>query len=319
MRWKEFVKDYLTFTRKERIGLLIIIIILPGIWIFPALVGRGSAKSVPGDTSWMVAAKKLQHEESSSQKDHKTADENIDELVYEKPVTAYAASPKPELFYFDPNGLSVEGWKRLGMREKTISTIQKYISKGGHFYKTEDLKKIYGIHPDEYARLEPYIKIETANNQKDLNESYPKKEFSKPVTNSPKYDLVDINVADTSVFIALPGIGSKLAARILNFRDKLGGFYSIDQVGEVYGLADSVFQKIKTYLRLENISVKKININTATKDDMKLHPYLRWNLANAIVEFRNQHGRFNSIDDLKKIALITEEVFAKIKPYVSVE
>jgi competence protein ComEA len=319
MGWKEFAKDYLTFTRKERIGLLIIIIIVPGIWIFPGLVSRGRSKPIPGDTSWIIAAKKLQHEESYSQNDSKKGDENINELVYEKPVTGYAAGLKTELFYFDPNSLSFEGWKRLGMREKTITTIQKYTSKGGHFYKAEDLKRIYGIHPDEYARLEPYIKIETANNQKSLNESYTKKEFSKPVNNYPKYDLVDVNAADTSAFIALPGIGSKLAARIVNFRDKLGGFYSIGQVSETYGLPDSVFQKIKSYLRLENNSVKKININTATKDEMKSHPYLRWNLANAIVEYRNQHGNYSSPDDLKKITAITEEIFAKIRPYVLVE
>ena len=117
-------------------------------------------------------------------------------------------------------------------------------------------------------------------------------------------------------FIALPGIGNKLALRIVNFRDKLGGFYSIDQIGETYGLPDSVFRKIKPFLKLETNLVKKININTATKDEMKSHPYIKWNLANAIVEYRNQHGNFSSLEDLKKISLITTEVFDKIKFYL---
>jgi len=114
----------------------------------------------------------------------------------------------------------------------------------------------------------------------------------------------------------LPGIGSKLAARIVNFRDKLGGFYSVDQVGETYGLADSTFQKIKGSLQLSG-SVKKFNINTATKDELKIHPYIKWNLANAIVEYRNQHGAFKSLDELKNIVLIDEVTFEKIVHYLS--
>ena len=102
--------------------------------------------------------------------------------------------------------------------------------------------------------------------------------------------MVDVNTADTTAFVALPGIGSKLALRIVNFRDKLGGFYSVDQIAEIYGLPDSSFQRIKHLLKLDNPSIKKININTASKDEMKLHPYFKWNLANAIVEYRNQHG-----------------------------
>ena len=318
MGWKEFLRDYLTFSRKERIGLLIIIIIVPGIWIFPKLITPVKPKPVSADTSWIAVAKKLQHREENSQ-NPKPVNENIDELVYDKPATEYSTNRKTGLFYFDPNNLSFEGWKKLGMREKTIITIQKYVSKGGHFYKPGDLKKIYGIHPDEYARLEPYIKIETVTNERNLSEAYPKNEFRTIENNKPKYDLVDINTADTSAFIALPGIGSKLALRIVTFRDKLGGFYSIDQISETYGLPDSGFQKIKPYLRLENASVKKININMATKDEMKSHPYLRWNLANAIVEYRNQHGTYTSANDLKNITAITEDIFAKIKPYILVE
>jgi competence ComEA-like helix-hairpin-helix protein len=73
----------------------------------------------------------------------------------------------------------------------------------------------------------------------------------------------------------------------------------------------------KPFLKLETNFVKKFNINTATKDEMKSHPYIKWNLANAIVEYRNQHGNFSSLEDLKKISLITTEVFDKIKSYLA--
>ena len=127
--------------------------------------------------------------------------------------------------------------------------------------------------------------------------------------------LVDINDADSIAFIALPGIGPRLASRILNFREKLGGFYSSDQLSEVYGLPDSTFQNIRQYLHLAG-SVKTININTASKDELRVHPYIRWNLANAIVEYRNQHGNFQSLEDLKNISVIDETTYNKLIHYL---
>jgi competence ComEA-like helix-hairpin-helix protein len=127
---------------------------------------------------------------------------------------------------------------------------------------------------------------------------------------------VDVNSADTMALIALPGIGSKLALRIINFRNKLGGFYSVDQIKETYGLADSTFQKIKIYLIVDG-QVEKINLNTVTKDELKIHPYIKWNLANAIIEYRTQHGDYKSIEDLKNISMLDENTFIKIAHYLS--
>ncbi|HMK26573.1 MAG TPA: helix-hairpin-helix domain-containing protein, partial [Chitinophagaceae bacterium] len=136
---------------------------------------------------------------------------------------------------------------------------------------------------------------------------------------TPRYPVIDINSADTTALIALPGIGSKLAARIINFRDKLGGFYSVTQVGETFGLPDSTFQKIKQYLKLENTSTRKININTATVDELKAHPYIRWSLANPIVAYRNEHGPFSKVEDIKKVMAVTDEIYNKIAPYLAVQ
>ena len=86
-----------------------------------------------------------------------------DDLAYNRPLIEPSNESKGQLFYFDPNVLPLEGWKKLGIREKTITTIQSYLHKGGHFSKPEDLKKIYGLRADEYKRLEPYIRIPTSN------------------------------------------------------------------------------------------------------------------------------------------------------------
>ncbi len=117
----------------------------------------------------------------------------------------------------------------------------------------------------------------------------------------------------------MPGIGSKLAQRIINFRDKLGGFYAVQQVTETFGLPDSTFQKIKTRLAINGKAVKQININTASLDELKVHPYIRYNIANSIVQYRSQHGNFTSVAVIKNIMLISDDLFNKLEPYLSVQ
>ena len=84
-------------------------------------------------------------------------------------------------------------------------------------------------------------------------------------------------------------------------------------------MPDSTFQKIKQFLKLENGTVKKININTATVDQLKAHPYIRYILANPIIAYRNEHGIFSKIEDLKKLMSVTDEIYNKIAPYVTVQ
>ncbi|MER3497826.1 MAG: DNA-binding protein [Chitinophagaceae bacterium] len=312
MTWKQIVKDYLNFSRRERIGVVIIAIVIILVWLSPRLLQFSKApKAVPGDTAWMAAVQELEKTNNSQLTEADNDPQNINELAYEK-----SEAPKHiQLFEFDPNQLPAEAWKTLGIKERTVRTIQNYLAKGGRFYKPEDLKKIYGLHEEDFNRLKPYIRIENRENKIVVNTSSEKQnKQTKPVY---KTTILDINTADTTAFIALPGIGSKLAARIVNFRDKLGGFYSIDQIAETYGLPDSTFQKIKSYLQIKNTEVKKININTATKDELKLHPYIKWNLANAIVEYRNQHGNYATLEDLKKISIITAADFEKIRFYLT--
>ncbi|HUS03756.1 MAG TPA: helix-hairpin-helix domain-containing protein, partial [Chitinophagaceae bacterium] len=199
-------------------------------------------------------------------------------------------------------------------------TIQKYLSKGGHFYSPEDISKIWGLHKDDVERLLPYVRIENSKKENADN----KTEFNRNTSpgsyrnKKPSPQVIDINAGDTSAFISLPGIGSKLAQRIISFRDKLGGFYSVDQVKETYGLPDSTFQIIRSKLVLNNTPVKTININTATLEEMKLHPYIRLNIANAIFQYRNQHGDFTSLSDVKKIMIVTDDIFIKMAPYLTI-
>ena len=316
---RQFATDYFNFTRKERTGviclLLLIIIFLALPFFFSYFITQ--PKNDHNKFEKEIAALNIKKQDSAGNFTNRNFDENNYQNYYQpSEKNYYTKQPKGELFYFDPNTLPAEGWVRLGVREKTANSIQKYVSKGGKFYKPEDIGKIWGLHEDEVKRLLPYVKI-AAKVSQDFS-SYKNtdqyKTYDKPKI---KIDNIDINEADTSAFIALPGIGSKLANRIIGFREKLGGFYKIEQVAETYALPDSVFQKIKNRLLITNTSIKKLNINNATLDELKTHPYLRYNLANAIVQYRTQHGSFAAVSDIKKIMMITEEIFNKVEPYLT--
>lgn len=324
VNWDQFIKDYLNFTRKERIAILFVIGFILLSLFLPGIIYKSTGhQPTQADSAWMAAVKKLELSDSNlSNDEYRPNDElNISAYQYDRKKTNQYESSivKRELFYFDPNTNSLADWKRLGLRDKTIQTIQNYLSKGGRFYKPEDLQRVYGLHKNDYERLLPYVKIESTNipsNERFVSPK-PNSESQPLKTYSAKYSLIDINLADTAAFVSLPGIGNKLASRIISFREKLGGFYSIEQVGEIYGLPDSAFQKIKQYLRLDNPAVKKININTATVDELKVHPYIKYGIANPIIAYRNEHGNFSRLEDLKKVMAVTDEVYKKIVPYLT--
>ena len=316
-----FLTGYFNFTRKERTGIIAIMILIIFFLVLPFLFPYFIAKPTYNNSGFEkeIAALNIKQQDSAGNYTTRNFDENNYQNYYQPSEKNYYNKPsKGELFYFDPNTLSAEGWKKLGVREKTANTIKNYTAKGGRFYKPEDIAKIWGLHEDVVNRLLPYVRIEAKptasfSNSKTLE---PYKTYEKQ-----KYTTVpvDINEADTTALIALPGIGSKLANRIVAFRDKLGGFYKVEQVAETYALPDSAFQKIKDKLVITNKEVKKLNINIATLDELKIHPYLRYNIANAIVQYRIQHGNFSSVSDIKKIMMITDDVFNKAAPYLIIK
>lgn len=306
---KQLLKEYLTFTKKDRIGVVLIVLVVGGSLFLPRFLAPApQALFNEKDTALVLALDTLQ--QYQAQKKFSPRPENSTAYPYERSTSrGYTAG---ELFPFDPNTITVADWQRLGLRERTAKTILNYVSKGGRFYKPEDLQKIWGLPEGFYNRVKDYIRLpEKKKYSTPFSESKPDfaREEKKPGT-------ININEADTTALIALPGIGSKLSARIIAFREKLGGFYSVEQVGETYGLPDSTFQKIKGRLQVDGNGIRKINVNTATKEELKAHPYIRWNLANAIVEYRNQHGAFKSLEELKQIVLIDENAYQKISNYL---
>lgn len=310
MGLQQLTKDYLQFTKKDRVASIIVLVLVGGVFIIPKLLPPSSSSAIVPNAFLKDATDTLQARSNQPQNFYP---EERERNSYQYEPSEGSGYTKGELFVFNPNTLAAEGWQRLGLSARTTKTILNYRNKGGKFYKPEDLKKIWGLPQGFYERVASYIQLEKQTTT--YKPAYtPAAPYEKRERN---FSIPDVNSADTSALIALPGIGSKLAARIATFRDKLGGFYSVNQIAETYGLPDSTFEKIKPFLQINTASVKKLNINTVTKDELKVHPYIKWNLANAIVEYRNQHGRYNSLEELKRIVLIDEATFEKIVPYLS--
>ena len=311
---KEWLKDYFSFTKKERSGALVLIVLITALFIAPNFF----QEKYPGSA---VKELKLMSERDLIAKptsEDSLNEEDQNQLKSSENYKVESTVPD-KLFKFDPNTLSEEGWRKLGVAEKIIQTIRHYIEKGGKFRRPEDIKRVYGLKPDQAEQLVLYAEIKNS----DQDNRYSGKEKTIPNAGQKEYKpyrkaLVDINQADTSAWIALPGIGSKLALRIVNFREKLGGFYSVEQVSETFGLADSVFQKIKSQLFLSASGVRQIDLNKATFNELKLHPYIRWNIAQAIERYREQHGPFTTINELTEINIVNEEWLKKAKPYLVV-
>ncbi|MEK7256097.1 MAG: helix-hairpin-helix domain-containing protein, partial [Bacteroidota bacterium] len=117
----------------------------------------------------------------------------------------------------------------------------------------------------------------------------------------------------------LKGIGTFYAKRIVNFREKLGGFYSIQQVGETFGLPDSTFQKIQPLLQASPV-FRKIKVNAATLEELKSHPYFSNFQATVLFNYRQQHGNFTNLESLKKIAAAFKDSdWERLEPYLSFE
>lgn len=314
--WRNVVKDYLTFSAKERNG-LIIMFVIGAAFLISSRFYTPPRSSVNKDAFQKELAQLQIFLDSSNTNNNYGRSDNYTD--YSKPKLGHQADiTEKELFDFDPNSLDQNGWKKLGVREKTIQTIQKFLASGFRFRQSEDITKIYGLSKEDAKRLIPHIHI--GAEVKPVNTSYfgsvntASATTAKPVLKTTR--IIDINTADTTTFISLPGIGNKLAGRIANFRQKLGGFSSVEQIAETYGLPDSTFQKIRPLLQCSNPTLKTININTAGLDELRSHPYLRWNIANAIINYRQQHGNYKSVEDLKKIDIITDELFKKVSTYL---
>jgi competence ComEA-like helix-hairpin-helix protein len=224
---------------------------------------------------------------------------------------------RTSFFQFDPNHVSQQQFVALGFTEKISKRIINYRTKGGRFKVKSDLLKMYGMDTAFYQQLYPYILLPDKHVKKLEPEHAPATSFARARKEILKFD---INMADTSQLKKIYGIGEKRALRIIAYRDKLGGFVTMDQLAEVYTLDSVVIEKLSQASFVDDKFIpQKIHINTASDRELAAHPYLVKSVAKAIVAYRFQHGKISSVEDLRKIQAFDAKTIQKITPYLDFE
>lgn len=312
-RFKKQIISFFGFSERETNGFIVLIFLMIAALCIPYIVRY--YRSLPyndkadrhtlDSLGALLDARQIDHEYNGSSRFAASK-------KYDK-----ASGRVTEIFTFDPNTLDAAGWQRLGLPSYMAERIVKFRNKGGKFKTKEDLLKIYGFPKETFERLYEYIRINSsmAKNNDGTTES----ETSKPFfvhTNS--LAAFDINTADTLQLQKVKGIGSVLAARIVKYRDRLGGFVRSEQLGEVFGLSPEVLSELGKYATVSSgFQPKKLNINRADINTLKTHPYIKYNLAKVLIAYREEHGAYKSPDDLLRIKFVEETEIQKILPYIN--
>ena len=307
-------KDFFYFTKGQRTGIivLIVLIVLALVanytmkYFFPVTEKDGSAflsevetfkKSLVSRDSMLKVTRQRQFEERY----HKN-----------RPYPAYKKELPYTLFTFDPNTADSSTFVRLGLKPFIASNILKYRKKGGWFKATADFGKVYGLQPDKFKELESYLSIKEKKNIKTDSLFQKRKVFRKDL-------IVDLNSADTTLLMQVAGIGRGYAKGIVRFRQQTGGFVSVDQLVEIYGMRQENLERIRPFCKVNTDLVKKMNVNVASVERLKGHPYLNFYQSRAIYELRRKKGKLKNISDLKVLPEFTPESLSKIEPYLNFE
>ena len=255
-----------------------------------------------------------------------------------------------ELFPFDPNTASAEDFERLGLESWQARSIIRFREKGGIFSRPSDFARVYGITKRTYEVLLPFIQI--ADDYKPAADFYGKEGYGRSGRrNTPYYnnreeryrrydqdnassegkaedktetkvysyphklranEHIEINGADTTLLMKIPGIGSYYASRIVRYRERLGGFASAQQLEEIDGLPESAI----AYIKIDNQQIRKMNLNKLTLNQLKKHPYLNFYQAKEICDYRRLKGPLHSIEDLKLLKDFPPDEIDRLKPYI---
>ncbi len=307
---KQFFRDYFTFNKRERNGVFILISIIT-ILVLYLNISSNFIHSEPVDfTKFEQDVKVFKAELQASADSAKPVyEKHLFPSAAEKPILA-----KAERFDFDPNDLPDKDWKRLGLSVKQIHSIKNYEAKGGKFRTKQDVKKMYAIPAEQYVSLEPFIHIASEEKPAAVFVS----EKSVVSAKKPTIAILELNAADSAQLTTLKGIGPFFAKTIIKYRNSIGGFVAKEQLLEVWKFDQEKLDEIEKFIIVDASKIKKVDINTCEAAELK-SAYIKWNVANAIVNYRKSHGRYATLEDIKKTDLVDDETYRKIVPYLVIE
>ena len=195
-------------------------------------------------------------------------------------------------FAFDPNTVSQEDLQRLGLSERQAASIENYRAKGGRFRSKTDFRKMYVVSDSLFARLEPFIEI-------------------------PKLEL---NAADSAALVSLRGIGPWYARKILDYRERLGGFVAKEQLLEIDGIDAERFAGFSEDIVVDAGRVRQLDLWHASDSVLARHPYLCAKGARSIVRYRALYDSTRwTPGDLAREHVLSEENIEKLKKYIEIQ
>ena len=224
---------------------------------------------------------------------------------------------KAELFPFDPNSADSTQLLRLGLQPWQVRNIYKFRAAGGVYRQPRDFARLYGLTLKQFRRLEPYIRIK----EEDMPaERYFYKYEPIEERDTMKYPIklqaeerIVLNRADTAQLRKVPGIGPYFARKIVEYRERLGGYYRVQQLLEIEDFPETA---VDFFIIPDDTQLRKLNINRLSLNELKRHPYLNFYQARAIVDYRRLHGTIQSLDQLSLLRDFPREAIERLTPYV---
>ena len=209
----------------------------------------------------------------------------------------------------DPNEFLLDDWMRMGLSKKQADIVLNFSVRG--LKSNDDLKKIF-VFPEKLFDLIKDSLVYPV--EKDYQLSKDRSE-EKPILKL----VVEINSATQVDLEKIPGIGPYFADKIIEYRIKLGGFVSKNQLLEIWKFDTEKLSSIDKYIILDDSFITKINVNSISFDDLKDHPYFSYKVANSIVKMREVSGSYENVNEIGKSMLINDELLDKLTPYISIK
>ena len=247
-------------------------------------------------------------------KDYQTKQDSLYKAKWKKTYKRDTIAIRMQMF--DPNTVDSMTLLHLGFKPWQAKNMLKYRAKGGKYRKKEDLKKLYGMTDSMYLALTPYIYIkdsivvDSARIDSVHMDTLPKWKSTKKDT------ILNLRTADTTELKLIRGIGSYRAKMIVRYREQLGGYAQVEQIMEARGMDKVIADSILPHFYIDSVVVNKIPINHIRPEVLQRHPYLNFEQAKAIYEYRRKHIRIKSAEELKKIKGLSPTDIEKILIYL---
>jgi DNA uptake protein ComE-like DNA-binding protein len=296
-------KDFFYYTKSERrviLLLLAIALLLLGIWAIMEYLRPVEVPVTLSESEEIDSFLANLEEQEKIRKSH-------------TPKNEISAVLQP----FDPNTADSVLLRQLGLPVYIVRNILKYRAKGGVFRSPESFSRIYGLKEEVYQKLKPYITIAPLVSVSHVRtDTF--RQLKDTIPYVPKYEegtIVDLNKADTSILKRIPGIGSTLARMIVVYRQRLGGFYDVSQLQEV----PHVGVELNKWFVVTPAGLHKIQVNSASLDKLRSHPYMDFYKAKAIMEYRRKRGKIKGLSQLSMFEEFTEKDLKRLSPYLTFE